>query len=108
LASVYLREGAIVWKALNFKQSDIIVHVYDKPDSLAKVWVLGPNVTAEGLLEQLTNPRETFYSVLKDDKVLIGILLGFGPQNAIHVSRLENLEEMLYSAETPPFKSRLL
>ena len=130
-ASVDLREGALAWKALNFGQSDIIVHVYNNHDSLATQWVhilvinkplflktvndnlllfkyvLGPEVTAEELLKQLTNPKNTFHSVLKADKVLIGIILGFGAENSIYASRLENLEDMLFSAETPPLRSRL-
>lgn len=131
LASVYLREGALVWKALHLDSSDIIVHTYDREDTLAKGWVhvlvinrplfiktindnlalfqyvLGPSLSAYGLLEKLIDPKETFHSVLKNDKVLIGILLGYGTQNSLYVSRLDNIDEMLLSSEIPPFQSRL-
>lgn len=131
LASVHLREGALVWKELHLESSDILIHVYDGEDSLANGWVhvllinrplflktvndnlalfqyvLGPTVSAQGLLDKLTNPKETFHSVLKNDKVLVGILLGYGTQNSIYVSRLENIEEMLLSSEIPPFQSPL-
>lgn len=56
-------------------------------------YVLGPQVTSEALLEQLTNPSVDFFTVLKNDKVLVGILLGFGTNNALFVNRYELLHE---------------
>ncbi len=131
--SVYLREGARIWKKFNLGKdgSNIIVHVYDNGDSLVKNWVhvlvinrelcintvnsnlplfqyvLGPDMTAPGLLEQLIDPKQTFHGVLKNDKVLIGILLGFGTQNALYVSRLEDLEDSCLEVDIPPYKSRV-
>lgn len=58
-------------------------------------YVLGPKLTPESLLEQLTSPVNDFYSVLKNDKVLVGILLGFGVNNALFVNREELLGEPL-------------
>ncbi len=130
--SVYLREGAEQWKKSNLlsKQSNIIIHSYNNQDSLAKntihllfinkklfletvednlplfQYVLGPSITPLELLAQLTNPDHSFHAVLKNDKVLIGILLGFGTQNSLYVSRIENLEEALLSKEQPPYKSQ--
>lgn len=130
--SVYLKEGANVWKKHNFGKykSGIIVHVYNKGDSLVKncvhvlvihrdlfintvnsnlplfQYVLGPEITASSLLDKLTDPEQTFYDVLKDDKVLIGIILGFGTQNALYGSRLENLEESCMEVDLAPFKSK--
>ena len=68
-------------------------------------YVLGPTITPEKLFTQLTNPKESFSSVFKDDKVLIGIVLGFGQQNALYGSRLETVDEYQYARESPPFKS---
>lgn len=129
--SVFLREGMKRWKELNLPPSNIIVHGYNNEDTFAKnhvhilfinkklflktvqdnlslfQYVLGPEVNPLGLLAKLTDPQETFHGVLKDDKVLIGILLGFGTQNSIYVSRMENLHDTLFSAEVIPFKNNL-
>ncbi len=130
--SVYLREGAAIWKKIsdgNF--SNFLIHVYDNCDSLVDncihilfinkqlfyqtveknlslfQYVLGPDLTPESLLEKLTNSHETFHNVLKNDKVLIGILLGFGTQNSLLVSRIENIQEaFLSSAENFPLGNR--
>lgn len=131
---ICLKEGSQLLKKLNIdskKSGNIIIHVYDKEDSLAKnnkhilfinkalfletvqsnlplfQYVLGSQITPISLLNKLTDPKETFHSVLKEDKVLIGILLGFGVQNALHVSRVENLQEALFAAEHPPLQSRI-
>lgn len=132
-SSVYLREGAKTWKKLtaDLKPENLIVHVYNQPDSLAKnfihilfinrdlflqtvqnnlplfQYVLGPEVTPIKLLNQLTDPNEKFHSVLKNDKVLIGILLGFGVQNSLYASRIENLEEAVFSPEQPPLNRKI-
>ncbi|OJV07308.1 MAG: hypothetical protein BGO14_01055 [Chlamydiales bacterium 38-26] len=131
--SVLLREGMKRWKELNLPPSNpnILVHGYNNEDTFAKnhvhilfinknlflktvqdnlslfQYVLGPDVTPQGLLAKLTDPQATFHGVLKDDKVLIGILLGFGTQNSIYVSRMENLHDMLLSAEDIPFRNTL-
>lgn len=131
--SAFLREGMKRWKELNLSQydSNIIVHGYNNEDVSAKnyvhilfinkklflktvqdnlalfQYVLGPDVTPLSLLAKLTDPQETFHGVLKDDKVLIGILLGFGTQNSLYVSRMENLHDLLFSAENIPFRNKL-
>jgi FKBP-type peptidyl-prolyl cis-trans isomerase len=133
ITSVVLREGILKWKKLNQKHrnQNIIIHVYDHEDCLIKncihilfinkklfldvvesnislfQYVLGPDVTPISLLDKLIDPSSSFNSVLKDDKVLIGILLGFGTQNSLYVSRIENLQKSLFTLETPPFKSHL-
>ena len=112
LSNVYLREGAYLWRKLNFNNKDenIIIHIYQRPDTLAKSYihvllinkelclnviqknlslfqyVLGPNVTPSALLNKLIDPNESFHHVLREDKVLIGILLGFGTQNSLNLS----------------------
>lgn len=130
---VYLREGASLWKKIfQNKMSNIIIHIYDRPENQADdvvgilfinkkmfcetveknialfQYVLGPNVTPLALLDRLTDPNTSFDSVLKSDRVLMGILLGFGVQNALHVSRIENLQvAYLSSPEQFPWKNRL-
>lgn len=129
--AVALREGACVWKQLVDKHSDIIVHVCDREDPnipgyihvlvinvplFHKVvkenlslfqYVLGPAVTSENLLEALIANNQTFHSLFKDDKVLVGEVLGFGIQNSLYVSRIEDIQEA-FEKETPPFIANAL
>jgi FKBP-type peptidyl-prolyl cis-trans isomerase len=54
-------------------------------------YVLGPLLTSESLLQELIDAKDDFYAVLKDDNVLLGILFGYGTQNALLVSRQESI-----------------
>ncbi len=132
-AAVDLREGAKVWnKTAKPNHENIIIHVYNGEDSLAKnsvhilfinkklfletvkenlplfQYVLGPSTTPQQLLTKLITPDETFHSVLKNDTVLIGILLGYGTQNSLYGSRIERLQDHLVSNEQLPQKNVLL
>lgn len=130
---IYLREGALKWKNINIMDpaQNIIIHVFHQEDSLVKncihilfinkklfidtvesnlslfQYVLGPDITPSKLLDKLTNPEETFHSVLKNDKVLIGILLGYGVQNSLYASRVENIYDNLFLKEQPPHRSQV-
>lgn len=127
--SVCLKEGSALWRKISTgRRSNIIIHIYNRPemnwfhvlmidkklfrDTVQKnlplfQYVLGPQVTPAALLAKLTDPNETFHHVLKEDKVLIGILLGFGVQNALHVARIENLQDGYLSAgERFPMKGQ--
>lgn len=136
LVSLYL--GAAVWKQVttllkdNKLDNNLIIHIYDTPDSLASnyihilfinknnfvntvqsnlslfQYILGPEVTAKKLLNKLTDVSGDFHSILKNDKVLIGILLGFGTQNSLYGGRVENLQEALFAPEQPPFINQIL
>jgi FKBP-type peptidyl-prolyl cis-trans isomerase len=61
-------------------------------------YILGPKVTAKALLNKLTGPNsnEGMNSVLKNNKVLIGIVLGFGVKNALLVNRQELISAALF------------
>ena len=122
--SVALREGARIWKELAPPQKDVVIQISGREDACISNWihvltinrplfrevvknhlaafqyVLGPAVTADSLLEALG--KQTYHSLLKGDKVLIGEILGFGEQNALYVSRIENLEEAC-DQDVPPF-----
>lgn len=115
--STKLKEGALLWKKLGLNQycKNYALFVYDKP--VFDKWVdlivinksafyrtveenlplfqyaLGPKVSPGELLLKLTDSNETFHSVLHDDRVLIGILLGYGTQNALFGSRTENIND---------------
>lgn len=131
---VICREGATVWKKLfsTYPQGNIIIHVYDKPDALIPEYrhflfinkelffqtvkqslplfqyALGVTTTPEKLLAKLTDSNESFHSIIKGDNVLTGILLGFGVQNSLYVTREEYLQHQLFTNENPPLKNKLL
>jgi FKBP-type peptidyl-prolyl cis-trans isomerase len=127
--SVALKEGAQVWKGLKKEKSDILIHISQKEDpeipncihvlvinvplfhrvinenlSLFQ-YVLGPSITSQDLLNALIIEGKPFHALLKYDKALIGILLGFGTQNSLYGSRVENLMENSLIRH-PPFLSR--
>jgi hypothetical protein len=124
--AITLKEGARIWKHLPVKNSDVIIHICDKEEpnipgyfhvlvinvplfhrvvneniSLFQ-YVLGPETTSNGLLNALISNDQPFHSLLKDDKVLIGALLGFDLSNALYVSRIENIYEAI-EKDNPPF-----
>ena len=65
-------------------------------------YVLGPDVTPDGLLEYLIDPSK---NILKD-YTLAGIILGFGVQNSLYYRRLELIQKGLWSKEKAPFKAK--
>jgi len=122
--SVFITSGMKTWEKLQFpKESDnYILHMYnhaenhDEPTDVILInrsaffnvvnanlilfqYVLGPDVTAEKLLKDLLDPSKDFISVLKNDDVLIGILLGFGTNNALYVSRSEQISGSIFRRE---------
>lgn len=125
---VILREGATLWKKLfAHRDSNVIFCLYNHCDKMLPTYrhlllihrelflktvqehlplfqyALGPNLTPETLLKALTDEESGFNAVLKNDKELIGILLGFGLENSLYESRLENIYDSLCSYENPPF-----
>lgn len=56
-------------------------------------YALGPRMNAENLMNELQNPHNHFSSVMHNDKTLIGILLGYGTQNAMCCARVESIQE---------------
>lgn len=113
--SVDLAEGLKVLRGLHISDKKMIIHEYNSleygyrhvlfinKDAFEKVvrenlslfqYVLGPYITPSLLLKELTNSETTFSTVLKNDKVLIGILLGYGTQNALFHAKLEGSQEI--------------
>jgi len=114
--STELKRGALLWKQLKLGRycKNYVLHVCDNPNNqwqdillinkkeLSTIiqtnlalfqYVLGPHVTPATLSAQILNPTQSFASVLHNDRALIGILLGYGTQNALHCSRAENIDE---------------
>lgn len=61
-------------------------------------YALGSGITSAMLLDAFR--KNSFFSVLKYDNALIGLLLGFGLANSLHVGRAEKIIENLNSAST--------
>ncbi len=55
-------------------------------------YVLGSSVTADGLMKEVVDSKGQFSKVLKNDRVLEGILMGHGRQNALLDARLSYLQ----------------
>ncbi|MEX1013097.1 MAG: FKBP-type peptidyl-prolyl cis-trans isomerase [Waddliaceae bacterium] len=67
---------------------------------------LGPEITSDEILNRLCDEKSAFYLELKRNKVLTGIILGYGTKNALYQSRLETIEEAGYQKERLPLASR--
>lgn len=77
-------------------------------------YALGPMLTYEALLDRFKDPSENLDSIFHADRVLNGIILGFGTDNALKGSRREYLLDhsmefhlpKLESPESPPLIQR--
>ncbi len=123
--SVALWEGARVWKKLSPTAINPNILIYIENEEKLSGWVhlslinrsaflkvvndnhplfqyvLGPRVTAEGLLK---NIGSSFDKALHTNKVLIGIVLGYGEENALYGSRIEDVDTYLTAVEDIPLK----
>ncbi len=70
-------------------------------------YVLGPCVTPQSLLEAILSPDQSFFSVLRDDNTLIGIVLGFGTQNSLFGARQDDISAATLSADIPPLRAKI-
>lgn len=84
------------WLDLFFINKRSFLNVVDKDLTLFQ-YVLGPKVTSRSLLGQFLDPKQNLSSILHEDRVLTGLVLGYGVQNSLHGSRLEYLHEHLRS-----------
>lgn len=66
-------------------------------------YALGPTITPESLLDAIIHNNKGFCEILDYDRVLIGIILGYGVQNALFESRLENIRYDGVCVDIPPF-----
>lgn len=65
-------------------------------------YILGHKLTPETLYKKLATNPEPFYKMLKHNKTLVGILLGFGTTNSLLGARSEDLANMYYEVLEPP------
>ncbi|MBS0622576.1 MAG: hypothetical protein JSR80_06425 [Verrucomicrobia bacterium] len=66
--------------------------------------ILGPLITPQGLLETFLTPEVDFFEVLQGNKILIGILLGFGKQNSMLHARIEEIDSPAISGVKVPLQ----
>ncbi|MBS0622355.1 MAG: hypothetical protein JSR80_05305 [Verrucomicrobia bacterium] len=114
LQSLSKRFALVVNKALEPSGQWYLVTFLDRPAVLKVVadnlslfrYVLGPNVTPEFVLERLEDPNVSFDDACGNSRALMGILMGFGTDNSLVYSRVEDVSEseMGYRPETLPFK----
>lgn len=114
-----LEEGMRIWESLAefHKQTDYYIRTSEKANAAGWIefilinkkkflevvkrdlplfqYVLGPDVTPDALLLRIQKSKEELASILRYDKVLIGIVLGFSTQNSLFVGREENLRDYL-------------
>jgi FKBP-type peptidyl-prolyl cis-trans isomerase len=65
-------------------------------------YILGPRVAPESLLNELLNPKQSLLALLNHQPALIGIVLGYGAQNALFGARSEWLHEKLWADPVYP------
>ncbi len=125
--AVALYEGLKVWKNFESDRHAILIRTFSSHDDCQSVillnkevflktvaenvsifrYILGPTITPESLLGKTLNEQNNFYHIYKDNKVLIGLILGFGLDNALLVSREENIQLAFDRlCEVPPFQRR--
>jgi hypothetical protein len=66
-------------------------------------YVLGPTINAEQLTEYIIRSQEPLDVILRDDKVLTGIVLGYGSYNSLMHSRAEEIQNAQVVNDIPPF-----
>ncbi len=68
-------------------------------------YVLGPMVEVQGLVDRIVSSGEKLADVLKQDQVLMGIVLGFGAHNSVVGGRSEKIFSHAVGRDFPPFSS---
>jgi len=80
------------WLDVFFINKQSLIHVIDQNLALFQ-YILGPKVSSVSLLNHFLDTNQNLSSILCEDRVLNGLVLGYGRQNAFHGSRLEYLNE---------------
>jgi hypothetical protein len=123
--SLLVREALSIWKRLCSDQKNFVL----KAAPLAYGWevsfiniaklketinhnidlfryVLGPAIQTEQLVHDIAYSDQPLSHVLKNDCVLIGIVLGFGAHNSLIGGRLDTLFIRSISKDCPPFAGK--
>jgi peptidylprolyl isomerase len=86
-----------------FKLRDVI----DKNINLFR-YILGPATETEQLVKKIAYSEEKLENILKNDRVLEGLVLGFGTHNSLVGGRIETLQALSISKDCAPFSSKSL
>jgi hypothetical protein len=70
--------------------------------------ILGPHVTPSAILTRLTTPGVDIRHALGESTALLGIVLGYGVDNAVAEERVFQLRDFYYASERPPYQLRQL
>lgn len=118
------KQGLKIWQKLPCKNQEYLIHFSEKSshrwqhltlinrEEFIKTvkenlplfqYVLGLQVSPEGLFAKLIDPNESLLSIFYDDDVLTGIVMGFGTQNALNHRREYKIESVFSRKEKPPF-----
>ena len=68
--------------------------------------ILGPKFSAKRFLCELENSDSSIADLLKNSLTLIGVVLGYGVQNALWYNRYEIIGNSCFIPETPPFSAQ--
>lgn len=118
--SLIFKKGLEIWNAKLAKHNEAVsirIKTYDRTDSSVKTikhllfvnkplfiktidenlfvfkYALGPRLTSQSFYDTLVNSSKSFSEVFGGhNNVLVGIALGYGTDNALTVSRLEDLQ----------------
>ncbi len=73
-------------------------------------YVLGPDLSVEKIVNTIVYSDENLLDILKQDLVLMGIVLGFGSYNSLVGGRIDQIIACAFLKDCPPFlpKSRVL
>ncbi|NGX61621.1 MAG: hypothetical protein K940chlam9_01108 [Chlamydiae bacterium] len=124
----FAREAIRVWKKIKPTQKDFVLKATEIPSkpfnyptyellfiNVPKLkeeveknlflfrYVLGPSIETDQLLTYILFSEEPLSEILREDNVLIGIVLGFGTYNSLMHSRAELIQNALLKEDQPPF-----
>jgi FKBP-type peptidyl-prolyl cis-trans isomerase FklB len=93
------------WRAIDFVNKKLLSKTVKNNLPLYQVFQ-GPLLTEEKFMSEFIDKEMSFFNGQSGrNNILTGITLGYGAENALCVSRFEEIEESVYSDETPPFKN---
>lgn len=126
-----VREAIPIWNKLGFSQKDFVLKAtsLDEPGAIvpglevqfiniSKLrevieknidlfrYVLGPILETEELVRQIAYKNEPLFTILQNDLVLVGIVLGFGSYNSVMGGRIETIQANAISRDCAPFSSK--
>lgn len=110
------KKGRFVFKAVRSPRKDSIAAGFElqfiniarlreviEENSALFRYVLGPLVSTDQLVDRIAYSNETLSSVIRDNLVLTGILLGYGLHNSLIEGKIELLSSQIRTKDEPPF-----